>query len=142
MPSDTLTFFQDFAEQLAKKQHDLNADTIKLYLSNTAPNVATHTQKSDIAEITVTNEANHGAGGADITNTVSETGGTATVAAVDVTFLASGGSVGPFRYLIAYNDTHASDLLIGYLDYGSAVTLDDGESLDVSFSTSSLMTVS
>ncbi len=53
----------------------------------------------------------------------------------DVVFEASGGTVGPFQFVILYNDTHASDALIGWWDYGSAVTLQDGETFTVDFGT-------
>jgi len=110
--------------------------TLKVYLSNTAPNVATHTVKADIAEISAGN--GYTAGGVDIQNDLSESGGTATATAVDVVITASGGSIGPFRYAIIYNDTPTTpaDPLVAYYDYGSAITLADGESLTVDFGAS------
>ena len=45
------------------------------------------------------------------------------------TWTASGGSIGPFQYAILYDST--TDNLIGYWDYGSAVTLSTGESFSV-----------
>jgi hypothetical protein len=98
--------FQDFAEQLVKAKHDFGTHTFKVMLSNTAPNAATNTVKADITEITAQN--GYVAGGATTTMTVTETGGTAKVAASDVTFTASGGSFGPFRYVVIYNDTQAT----------------------------------
>lgn len=132
------TRFEKFSEDLAKKVHDLNADTLKVYLSNTAPNVATHTIKTDIAEISAGN--GYTAGGVDTQNTTSRTGAVTSVTGTDFTVTAAGGSIGPFRYAILYNDTPASPLdpLIGFWDYGSAVTLADGESFTVDFGTSQL----
>lgn len=132
------TRFEVFSENLAEKVHDLNADTLKVYLSNTAPNVATHAVKADIAEISAGN--GYTAGGVDTQNATSRTGGVTSVTGTDFTVTAAGGSVGPFRYAILYNDTPTSpaDPLIGYWDYGSAVTLADGESFTVDFGTSQL----
>jgi hypothetical protein len=140
----TFTKFENFSEDLASKVHNFAAagDTLKVYLSNAAPNVATHEVKSDVAEITMTNELNHGAGGGDVENDVSRSGGVTSVTGVDVTFEADGGTVGPFRYAVLYNDTPTSpaDPLIGYWDYGSEVTLQDGETFLVDVG-SSLFTV-
>lgn len=128
--------FEKFTEDLAKKVHDLHADTLKIYLSNAAPNVATHVVKADIAEISAGN--GYSAGGPDTQNTVSRSGGTTTVNGTDAVITASGGTIGPFRYAILYNDTPTSpaDPLIGYWDYGSALTLNDAESLTLDVVTS------
>ncbi len=132
----TYVKFQDFAEQLCKGVHQLHAagHTLKVYLTNATPNAATHTVKADIAEISAT--GGYTSGGYDIQNDLSESGGTVTVTAVDVTITASGGSIGPFRYAIIYNDSAASDNLVASFDYGSAQTLGDGESIVVDFSSS------
>lgn len=127
--------FNDFVERLGLKVHDLNADTLKVYLSNTAP-AATHTVKADIAEITAGN--GYTAGGTDIQNAWSETAGVATMTGVDVVWTASGGSIGPFRYVILYNDTDASKRLVGWWDYGSSITLNAGDSFTVDFAASVL----
>ena len=135
--------FNDFVEQLAKGVHHLHAagDTLKVYLSNNAPNASTHTVKADIAEITAQN--GYPAGGSDIQNDCSETGGTLTVTAQDVVFTAAGGSFGPFRYAVIYNDTPTSpaDPLVGWYDYGSSITVLDGETFTVDFG-ASLLTLS
>jgi hypothetical protein len=50
----------------------------------------------------------------------------------DTVFTASGGAIGPFRYVILYNST-ATNLLIGSYDYGSNVTLNNTETFTVDF---------
>jgi hypothetical protein len=132
--------YEVFSEDLAKKVHNLNGDTLKVMLSNTAPNVATHTLRSQFTELSTAN--GYTSGGSSITNATSRSGGTTSVTAVDVVFTASGGSIGPFRYVGLYNDTPTSPLdpLIQYWDYGSSITLLDGETFTVDFTTS-VMTI-
>ena len=64
--------------------------------------------------------------------------------AADFTWTASGGSIGPFRYAVLYNDTPTSpaDPLIGWWDYGSALTLNTGQALTVTISGSGVLTLS
>jgi hypothetical protein len=51
----------------------------------------------------------------------------------DLILTATGGAVGPFRYVAVYNDTATNDELVAWFDYGSAITLADGETLTVDF---------
>jgi hypothetical protein len=57
---------------------------------------------------------------------------------VDVVFTASGGSFGPFRYAVVYNDTPTSpaDPLVCWWDYGSSISCNDGEKFTVDFGAS------
>lgn len=118
--------FNTFVLELAKGTHNLNSNTLKVLLTNTAP-VATNSLKSDLTEISAGN--GYTAGG----NTAAYSSGTQTsgtyklVLSDPATWTASGGSIGPFRYAVLYNDTAASKNLIGWWDYGSSVTLADGE---------------
>ena len=106
-----------------------STDSFKLALTNTAPNTSTHTQLSDIGEITAGN--GYTAGGLSVAVTGSETGGTYfLVQGATVTLTASGGAIGPFRYAVFYDDTVAGDPLLSYFDYGSSVTMNDGETFD------------
>lgn len=125
--------FDIFVEHLVRGVHQFGTHTFRIYLSNTAPNAATHQVKADIAEIAAGN--GYTAGGVDVSASVSRTGGTVTVSGTRVTWTASGGSIGPFRYIILYNDTptNPADPLIAWWDYGSSITLNDGESFTVKF---------
>ncbi len=126
--------FDSFVEYLAEKVFDLENDTLKIVLTNTAP-LATNTVYADLTEITGGN--GYTAGGMAATVSSSEqTGGTYKLILDDLTITASGGSVGPFRYFVLIDDTPTSPAkpLIGWWDYGSSITLADGESVTVDFS--------
>jgi hypothetical protein len=126
----TYNKFQDFVEQQIEGIHDWDAHTFKVMLTNSAP-VATNTIKTDLTEISAGN--GYTAGGTATTVTTSESSGTMTVQGTQVVFTASGGSIGPFRYAVLYNDTSASDNLVAWWDYGSNVTLADTETFTVKF---------
>lgn len=127
------TKFDAFGEALAKKEHNLHSDTLKVYLTNATPDVAADAVKADLAEIST---GNGYTGPVDAQNSVSRSGDVTSILGTDIVITASGGDIGPFRYAVLYNDDHASDGLIGYWDYGSALTLHDGEPLTLDFVTS------
>jgi hypothetical protein len=124
--------FNPLTEDLAEKIHNLGSDTLKVMLTNTAPSAA-NSVKADITEISAGN--GYTAGGTAVTITASsQTGGIYKLVGNDVVFTASGGSIGPLRYAVLYNSTPAAGNLIGWWDYGSALTLADGSTLTVDFS--------
>jgi hypothetical protein len=126
--------FNIFVQDIGRKVHNLNADTLKDLLTNTAP-VATNSIKGDLTEISAGN--GYTAGGTAIgSNAYSQSSGTATLSGGNVVFTASGGTIGPFRYVVAYNDTPTSpaDPLILWWDYGSSITLNSGETFTVDHS--------
>lgn len=137
MPASSFTKFQDFVEQLGKGVHNFSSHTFRAALTNTAPTASTDTTLSNITQISATGGYTAGAGGGYLLDGVtwSETGGTAKLVITDEVITASGGSVGPFRYVVVYNDsaTSPADALIGYYDYGSSITLADTETLTIDF---------
>ena len=132
--------FNSFITAVAAGTHAgfLNAstDVLNVYLSNATPSASADSVKADLAEIST---GNGYTGPVDIQNAASQTGATITVTATDVTITASG-SVGPFQYAVIYNATAASDPLVGWYDYGSAVTLAAAETFKVDFG-ASLLTI-
>lgn len=129
----TFQKFNAFVEDLAEKVHNLGSDTLKVMLVNSPAPLATNSVKADLTEITAQN--GYSAGGATATvASSSQTSGTYKLVINDITFTASGGNFGPFRYFVLYNDTSTSDSLIGWWDYGSNITLSNGESVTADFS--------
>ena len=130
-----INLFEDFKERWGKGIHQFHSGghTLKIYLTNNAPDAAADSIKADLVGITEEN----GYAPADIQNDYTESGGVGTLTGVDVTFEAQGGSFGPFRYAILYNDTPTSpaDPLIGWYDFGSEITCLDTQTFKVDFGT-------
>ncbi len=130
MPSATLTLYNTFKERFANKEHDLfgtagsGADTLKWALTNATPNAATHDVLGDITELSTS--GGYTAGGQSSANVGTRTTTTFNMATSSVTWTGSSGGF-TARYAVLYNDTHASDALVGYLDYGSSQAVAAGE---------------
>lgn len=123
--------FSPFGEALAEKVHNLSTDTLKVMLSNSAPSAASGV-KASITEIGAGNGyPSGGLTAAQVSS--SQSAGTYKLVLSDVIFTASGGSVGPFRYAVLYNDTATNDELIGWYDYGASISLSDTENFTVDF---------
>jgi len=129
----TFTKFQDYVEQVNKGVHIWSSHTFKEMLTNSAP-VNTNTIAANLTDISAGN--GYSAGGMTLdTVTLSEASGTAKVTIADEILPASGGSIGPFRYPVIYNDTATSpaDALVCFFDYGSSITLANGETFTTDF---------
>jgi hypothetical protein len=133
--------FQPFVEALGRKLIDLNADTLKVALTNTAPTAATDDELADITQVANGNGYTTG-GTAAASNAYSHTGGVGKLTANDVVFTGSGAGFGPFRYAVLYSDTSTNDKLIGYWDYASSISLGAGDTFTVDFDgTTGILTI-
>ena len=121
--------FNSFVEALAEKVHNLGSDTLTIALcaAANAP-VATNTQLSNLVQIAYTNLS---------ARTLTVTGSAQTAGTYKLTItdkvLTASGTVGPFRYIVIYNDTATNDELIGWYDYGSEITLNNGDTFTINF---------
>jgi len=127
--------FQQFVEDIAEKVHNCGSDqfTVALCATASAP-VATNSVLANLTEIAYTNLSSRNL----TTSSSAQSSGTYTLLFSDLVLTASGGAVAAFQYVVIYNNTPASPLdpLVGFFDYGSALTLADGETLTIDFTTS------
>lgn len=136
----SFTKLNGFVEHLAEKVHNLGSDTLTVALSNTAPGsestpptgATTDCVLANVTEISYTNCSSR----AITISSSAQTSGTYKLTLADLVLTASGGTVGPFRYIYIYNDTATNDELIGYYDYGSSITLQDGDTFTIDFDAS------
>lgn len=121
--------FNQFVEDVAEKVHNLGSDQLVIALSNVAP-VATNSVLANITEISYTNLSSRNV----TTSASAQSSGTYKLTLADLVLTASG-AVATFRYVVLYNDTPTSpaDPLVGWWDYGSGVTLANGETFTIDF---------
>lgn len=123
--------FNQFVEDVAEKVHNLGADQLKIALTAAAnAPVATNSIVGNLTEVSYTNLSTRNV----TTSTSAQTSGTYKLVCTDLVLTASG-AVAPFRYVILFNDTPTSpaDPLIGWWDYGSDLTLNNGETFTIDF---------
>lgn len=126
----TLQLTHEFKKYLGDGTIDLDTHAYRAFLSNVAPDLAANAVKADITEITAGN--GYVATGVALTSVQwVETGagtGIWRFTCADFSWTASGGSIAAFRYVWIFDDTPTSpaDPLVGVIDYGSAITITDG----------------
>lgn len=124
----TYNKFNAWADNMVEVAN-LATDQFVVALTNTLPTAA-NSVLADITQISYTNLSSR-----NLTTTgSSQTGGTYALQLADLTLTASG-AVGPFRYVVIYDDTPTSpaDPLVCWYDYGSSISLAAGETLTIDF---------
>ena len=121
------TFVDEYAFNQGKALINLETDTFKAVLSNTAFDDSVVSELGDITQIGAGN--GYTTGGETLTTvTWAETGAGTGIwqwTVDDFSWTAAGGSL-VFQYIIIYSDTSTNDKLVGYWDAGTALTLPNG----------------
>jgi hypothetical protein len=121
--------FNAFVADVANKVHNLGSDQLKVALTASAhAPVATNAVLADLTEISYTNLSSRSV----TTSSSSQSSGLYKLVCANLVLTASG-AVASFRYVVLYNSTPAGGNLIGWYDYGSDVTLANGETFTVNF---------
>ena len=127
----TFVTFTSVVEALAEKVHNLGSDQLKVALTNTDAAASVTNYAGITSPLATTNLS--GATPFNVTTSTSaQTSGTYKLVCADLVLTATG-AVGPFRYVILYNDTASGDEVIGMYDYGSSISLANGETFTIDF---------
>lgn len=111
-------------------------DQFVVALTDTAPTSA-NSVLTDITQISYTNLSSRNL----TTTSSSQSGGTFSLKFSNLVLTATG-SVGPFRYVVIYDDTVANDPLVAWFDYTSSITMANGDTFTLTFDgTNGLFTV-
>lgn len=126
MATTNFTRFHCLSADLGLARHNWSSDNLRFALTNSAPSPSANAVLADITEIS--GGFGYTTGGITIPLTSwSQSGGLADLVVQNVTLTASGGNIGPWRWCVVFNNTPVNKNLIGYGDYGSSITISDGE---------------
>ena len=129
--------FDQFVEDVHNGVHNLGTGALKVAVT-TAANAPSASLDAVLADVTVVANLETNADSTTITTTSStETAGLYSLVLADKVITASTGDIGPFQWVIIYNDTPTSpaDPLIAYFDYGSEITVLQNETFTLDFGT-------
>jgi len=131
----TFVKYESFIQFLVDKLVDVfgTTDTFRAVIHSDAPVVATDDELADLTQITGTG---YTAGGEDIQNDATRTGGTVTMTAVDVVWTAGAADWTAGRYVAIHDDTSLTDKLMCDFDYASNFTVGNGETFTLDFGAS------
>lgn len=129
--------YEPFVEGLMDKLFDLfgTTDTVKAAIHTDAPVAATDDELADLTQVTGTG---YTAGGGDIQNDSTRTGGTVTMTAVDFVWTAGAADWIAARYVSLHDDTSTTDRLMWSYDYGANFTLGNAETFTIDFGASAM----
>jgi hypothetical protein len=137
----TFVVVHEFANHLGQGDVELDAHTFKAVITNTAPAQATNAVLADLTQIAATG----GYAAATLASvTFTETGSGTGIWEFDsapFAWTASGANFATGQYIYVYDDTHASGVLVGYLNYGSTFVVTDGNTLTVTPGASGIMRI-
>lgn len=136
----TISLYEHTAKRFVDGSNS-TSDTYKLMLCSAATFSGANTTLAGITKTELSTANGYTAGGATLSGvTVTQTGNDAAFDATDVTWTASGGTLGPAAYAILYNDTDANDPPVAFVDFGGNQSAGDGTDFKVIWNASGIVT--
>jgi hypothetical protein len=130
MAASNFFYFNPFVDNLAKGKFNFSSDstsTITAVMCNAAN--APVAANGALADLTTIDHTNLPGRVLEITSSA-QTSGVYKLTLADKTLTATG-AVPAFRYVALYDDDSTGDLLIGYYDYGSEITMASGDKFEL-----------
>lgn len=132
------TYSYQFLLELLRKEHDVEDDTLKIILLDSAFTFDPETDAtySDVSASEIANGYGYTTGGDTLTNvlaainTVDDNVG---IAADSVTWTAAAGAIPTVGSAIVYNDTHANDTVVMCIDFGADYDTADTKLFQINF---------
>jgi hypothetical protein len=132
----TFNKFNLFTQDLTEGVYNFKSggQTFAVMLTNTLP-VATNHLYGDVSAGELTTTGGYTVGGITSAMSDSTASGVEKVLATNVTWTGSGAGMGPFRYVIIYDQTPTTPLkpLVAWYDYGSSISLALADTFTVAF---------
>lgn len=133
----TLTVPNGFKYEMGIGAVDMssNAHKVILMASGFVFNPDTHSTYASLSASEITNAGGYTVGGYALTVDSAwaqdDVNNRASITWMDKTFTASGAAFNTFCAAVIYNDTHASDLVIGCIAFGQDINVADGNSFQL-----------
>jgi len=123
--------------KLANAEIDFGSDTFKIILMDTGFtfNKDTHHDYGDVSGSELASGNGYSTGGntlGGVAVTEDDTDDRTEITWNNSSWTASGGNIGPTPGAIILDDTHASDIIVGYIDFGGEQTQADGGTCTIS----------
>ncbi|NBN87548.1 MAG: hypothetical protein EBV32_00415 [Proteobacteria bacterium] len=136
----TISLYDHTAKRFADGSNS-TSDTYKLMLCSAATFSGANTTLAGITKTELSTANGYTAGGATLSGvTVTQTGNDAAFDANDVTFTASGGTIGPAAAAILYNSTDSGSPPVAFVDFGGNQSAGDGTDFKVIWNASGIVT--
>jgi len=133
----TLTVANEWKYEMGLGAVDVSGDTFKVILmaDGFVFNKDSHGTYSDVSGSEIDNSGGYTVGGYSLTAATAwaqdNTGDRGRITWQDKTFTASGAAFDTFCAAIIYDDTHASDVILGCIDFGQDIDVADGNSFQL-----------